>query len=288
LLKQRVISGIVLASIAVGILYFDNFLAPWYPFLLIATLLMAYLGTKEMLSMMPETIRPFTKLTYIVVYGCILVNWLPTINTFLKTPFTITIWPTIIGFIVVSFLVTFCLGLRTFTQPGGHIPRIGLTLFALMYLGILTTFFMQLRWLSPENGGMLMLLTIFTPKCGDIGAYFAGKAFGKHKMTPVLSPGKTWEGFVGGLLGSVGCVLLSLLIGAKFKYGITEAILFGLTISVTGIIGDLAESLIKRDIGTKDAAKSIPGFGGLLDVVDSVLFSSPFIYAWFSLTGSMC
>jgi phosphatidate cytidylyltransferase len=154
------------------------------------------------------------------------------------------------------------------------------------YLGLLGSFFAKLglHFLRVD----VLLLTIFVPKGGDIGAYAFGSLFGRHKMTPLLSPKKTWEGFAGGLLGSVlvaiGIHVLAptMRIGNGFRFGYLEAVIFGVIVSVVGILGDLAESLIKRDAGAKDAATSIPGFGGLLDVVDSVLFSAPVVYLWFT------
>src|SRR5262249_42312432 len=134
---------------------------------------------------------------------------------------------------------------------------------------------------SPYHSGLILALTIFVPKAGDIGAFFTGTFLGKHKMTPTLSPKKTWEGFAGGLVASVLAAVGLGQILPVFRHGMLGAAAVGVV--VAGVLGDLAESLIKRDCQTKDAAKSIPGFGGLLDVIDSVLFAAPVAYVWFSL-----
>jgi phosphatidate cytidylyltransferase len=123
------------------------------------------------------------------------------------------------------------------------------------------------------------------PKCNDIGAFFTGTFLGKHKMTPTLSPKKTWEGFVGGMLSGAAAAVGLSFAAPVFPGGMPEAAAFGLVVGVAGVLGDLAESLIKRDCGTKDASKSIPGFGGVLDVVDSVLFAAPVAYLWFAWNG---
>jgi phosphatidate cytidylyltransferase len=120
------------------------------------------------------------------------------------------------------------------------------------------------------------------PKCGDIGAYFTGRLLGRHRMTPVLSPKKTWEGAAGGLaaavLAAIGIDRLGPEAGLRGDW--VREVLFGLSLGVAGMFGDLAESLIKRDCRQKDASHVVPGFGGVLDVVDAVLFAAPVAYWW--------
>jgi phosphatidate cytidylyltransferase len=141
-------------------------------------------------------------------------------------------------------------------------------------------------------------MAMFVPKCGDIAAYFTGRFFGRHRMTPALSPKKTWEGFAGGLVGAAAAAValdwfhldkeavvhgdLPRLFSAHpvMIGGAWTALGFGVTVGLAGVFGDLAESLIKRDCRRKDAAQTVPGFGGVLDVVDSVLFAAPVAYLW--------
>jgi phosphatidate cytidylyltransferase len=176
--------------------------------------------------------------------------------------------------------------MATFRDPGGSVVRIALVVFVTAYLGLLPSFLVQLRWptLEPEEatrrGTVALALTIFVPKCCDIGAYFTGRLFGRHRMTPVLSPKKTWEGLAGGLvLSVVAAYTLN-----RFGGGLSDrsALGFGLIVGAAGVLGDLAESLIKRDCQMKDASQGVPGFGGVLDVVDSVLFAAPVAYIWFA------
>src|SRR5262249_44540349 len=154
---------------------------------------------------------------------------------------------------------------------------------AVALLGLRGSCSARLRWL-PEHSGLILTLTIFVPKCGDIGAFFTGTFLGRHKMTPILSPKKTWEGFAGGLAASVLTAVGLSFAGPVFAGGIPEAAAFGVVVGVAGVLGELAESLIKRDGQSKDAAKSIPGFGGVLDVIDSVLFAAPVVYVWFRVS----
>ena len=142
-----------------------------------------------------------------------------------------------------------------------------------------------MRWLKSgdlDYGTVALALAIFVPKCCDIGAYSIGRLIGRHKMTPVLSPKKTWEGLAGGLaLAAAAAVLLNRLGG--LGYGDPAAACLGLTVGGAGVLGDLAESLVKRDFQHKDASQVVPGFGGVLDVVDSIVFAAPVSYCWLRL-----
>ncbi len=156
------------------------------------------------------------------------------------------------------------------------------------YLGLLPAYLVQLRWLTDANpspaagrmdpGAVALALAVFVPKCGDIGAYFTGRLIGRHPMAPVLSPKKTWEGAAGGLAASLVAAFainpLHPLLGPWRLAG------FGLSVGAAGMLGDLAESLVKRDVGRKDASQVVPGFGGVLDVIDSVVFAAPVAYWW--------
>jgi phosphatidate cytidylyltransferase len=125
---------------------------------------------------------------------------------------------------------------------------------------------------------LALALAIFVPKSCDIGAYFTGRAIGRHKMTPTLSPKKTWEGAAGGLVTAVLAALGINAINPLLTW--PSAIGFGIVVGITGMVGDLMESLIKRDCEKKDASDLVPGFGGVLDVVDAILFAAPVSYAW--------
>ncbi len=163
----------------------------------------------------------------------------------------------------------------------GVIAATGGVLLSYVYLGIMAGFLLALR---REHSVFVIGWIILTTKSCDIGAYFSGKAFGRHKLIPWLSPGKTWEGLVGG-------VLLSATLGAvgMFWVGSHEGLqvpawwhgaLLGMSLGIAGQAGDLLESILKRDAGKKDSGRGIPGFGGLLDVLDSILLASPVAFWW--------
>jgi phosphatidate cytidylyltransferase len=137
------------------------------------------------------------------------------------------------------------------------------------------------------SGGLLLLLPVLATWASDTGAYAVGRTMGRHKLLPSVSPGKTIEGSVGGLLGSVLVTwlltrwLLRPAAHLDFRWAPVGVILFGAMVSAVGQVGDLAKSLLKRDAGVKDSSTLIPGHGGVLDRVDSLLFVLPVSYVLF-------
>jgi phosphatidate cytidylyltransferase len=170
------------------------------------------------------------------------------------------------------------------------IVRMAGTVLATLYLGGLAWFLVAIRVKSGSRftgstASLLMLLLVV--KSTDIGAYFGGRALGRHKLIPWLSPGKTWEGLACGMLtsGLVGMAFAPLVYrafgGDQHTYW-GKAFLFGIIVGGIGQAGDLLESLMKRDAGVKDSGQLVPGFGGVLDIIDSPLFAAPFAYLCFS------
>lgn len=170
------------------------------------------------------------------------------------------------------------------------IVKIAGTVLATLYLGGLAWFIMALRVKrSPAEGGFhgttwTTLSVLLMVKSTDIGAYFGGRKFGKHKLIPWLSPGKTWEGLFFGLLtaGVVGAIASG---NGHWLPHVPpwKGFVFGVILGFVGQCGDLLESLMKRDADVKDSGNTIPGFGGVLDVIDSPIVAAPFAYLLFSL-----
>lgn len=156
----------------------------------------------------------------------------------------------------------------------------GVTVLGVMYLAFLGGFLISIRVGFENTPGLStkLLLFFFVVIFGsDSGAYFAGRAFGKHKLAPSISPGKTVEGLVGGLVAAAGFAALCTYVffpELPYKFSIPLAV----AMAAIGILGDLAESAMKRGAGTKDAATILPGHGGLLDRLDSLLFNAPILY----------
>jgi phosphatidate cytidylyltransferase len=130
-----------------------------------------------------------------------------------------------------------------------------------------------------DQHGKILLTVIFGTWAGDTMAYFTGRFFGSTPMAPVLSPKKTWEGFAG---GAISTVLLVMFFGLYTSLHPGGSFVLGLTIAVAGPLGDLFESLIKRDVQIKDSGRGIPGHGGVLDRFDALIFAS--VSAYFVLT----
>ena len=129
-----------------------------------------------------------------------------------------------------------------------------------------------------------MLCTLFAVVLSDTGGYIAGVFLGRHKMAPSISPGKTWEGFAGSICASAigSALLLYFLVGIPAYWGL----LFGASLSIVAVIGDLAESMLKRDLGIKDMSHLLPGHGGVMDRLDSILFAVPTAYLLFAVIAA--
>lgn len=282
MIRTRVIVGSILALAAGGILVGDDYIAPgWFPCLFVCLMALGVLAGRELVRLFPEVIRPSETLVLTGVLICLAANWLPPLQRELgyAPP---SVWLAVLVAFAATLATAFLVEMRRYTgEPGRAVPRLGATVLAVAYLGVLPCFFAQTRFLPVEHSGWLLALVIFAPKGNDIAAFFTGTFLGRHKMMPLLSPKKTWEGFAGGMLGGAAVAVGVSFAVPVFPGGVAEAVGFGLAVGLAGVFGDLAESLVKRDCMTKDASKSIPGFGGLLDVVDSVLFAAPVAYLWF-------
>ena len=153
------------------------------------------------------------------------------------------------------------------------------TMAGIFYVGWLLSYLVALRLDGGRNWAFFALFTTFG---SDTAAFFIGQALGRHHLAPKISPHKTWEGSIG---GAIGAMLVSLLFVAPAPLSLplsyVEAILLALVVSVLGQFGDLAESLLKRNLGVKESGKAIPGHGGFLDRTDSVVFAGVVVYLYY-------
>lgn len=157
------------------------------------------------------------------------------------------------------------------------VASIALTLFGIFYIGWFFTFLVKIRFLD-ETGPRLVLYLLLVTKSGDIGAYLVGSRFGKHSLIPRISPKKSVEGALGGFLFSIAVAVMA----RSFLGWMSFSAVFigGVLIGIFAQLGDLAESLIKRNCQVKDSSPFLPGLGGVLDVIDSILFSAPIFYIY--------
>jgi len=188
-----------------------------------------------------------------------------------------------------GFLILFVLGLclRHLFDPRSRegLMSIATTLLGLMYVPYLLNFIQKINYfpvLTPGDGAFYVVYFIVVTKFSDMGAYITGSLIGRHKMIPRISPGKTWEGFGGAIVFSTGASLVFAHLAQRHLLGMTwhHALVLGVVLSLGAVVGDLIESLFKREAGMKDSGSLFPGIGGILDLLDSLLFNAPLMYLY--------
>jgi phosphatidate cytidylyltransferase len=162
------------------------------------------------------------------------------------------------------------------------VRRVAVTLLAVVYLGAGAALLVATR---TDFGVPALLLVLAAVKFTDIGAYFTGSFFGRHKLIPWLSPGKSWEGLAGGLAAGAGIAMLAAAVLGPETLTLAEAALLGVVLGLAGQFADLCESLLKRSADVKDAGAVVPEFGGVLDILDSPLLAAPVGYALLAAFG---
>ncbi len=178
--------------------------------------------------------------------------------------------PELVAVVGVAMLYVLVLGVPE-TALTGWIAIVA----AILYVGILGSYLVLLRNLG--DGKNWVLLAVLSTWGADTSAYAVGKLIGRHKMAPGISPGKTWEGTVGGLIGGLA-VVVALGWALDLPVSTGQAVLLGLTLPAVAVVADLGESALKRGAGVKDTSVLVPGHGGLLDRLDSLLFTVPLVY----------
>ena len=257
-------------------------LGGWY--FTIAIALLTYLALLEFFRMAEFTgIKPATKTTLI---SCIII----TISTYLES----------IGFVdreIYNSILPICsviICTWLLLQPkSGTISDIAASIFGLFYLGFLPSYWIKLRALQPSindssyglisfenfsnsSGLYLTLISCLLIVASDIGSYFIGKSFGKNALSPI-SPSKTIEGLIGGITCSVFVATLFALV-LNWESPLIVGFLYGILVSLMALVGDLIESMMKRDAKLKDSGTFLPGHGGILDRIDSYIFTPSVIY----------
>ena len=307
MLKYRLIFGPIMIAALLGVVLLDSVLdgadltdTPWQTLFLGRTYLPAgllMLGCFSVLVVLGarELCKIFRAKGVVIDTPVIMLSGLLGLVIFyaiphgLATQTAIAIYGTAMSGLFLSTLVIHSRQERT----EGAIHAAAASMFTFVYLGVLPGYLMAIR--SWHSAWTLIAIIAITKAC-DIGAYFTGRAIGKHKLIYWLSPGKTWEGLIGGMVLSALLAVGLAAIGNHYEvtgYWIREeygrvfwrvpyplwfVALAGLLIGMIGQFGDLVASLFKRDAGIKDSGRVIPGFGGVLDVVDSPIVVAPFAY----------
>jgi phosphatidate cytidylyltransferase len=185
-----------------------------------------------------------------------------------------------------SFIILFVLGLcvrqlSSRTNAAG-ITAIAVTLFGLMYVPWLLNFVQKINFFPNVEGKFFLLYFVVVTKFSDMGAYLTGSLIGRHKMIPRISPNKTWEGFAGAIILSTAAslVFVHFFHDRMFRMNWKHGVVLGVILSSAAVVGDLIESLFKREAGVKDSGRFFPGIGGILDLLDSLLFNAPIMYLY--------
>lgn len=295
MLRWRLLGAAVLIGILLGLVSLDarsvGLAAPgaWLMPLLWAIVL---LGSQELLALArAEGIQPLAWAVYlsngIITTAAALPMWVQLAGGHLEER-----WGMAAAWVALAAATSLVLvgEMGRFVQPGQALARLGVAAFALVYLGVLPSFWIWLRrWPDGQEGaswGLAALVSmVLIVKMADTGAFVIGKNWGRHKLTPILSPGKTWEGAIGGVATAALTSWAFFTWGAEALVGshyaapaLGGSLLYGVLLALAGILGDLAESLLKRDAGRKDSSTWLIGLGGVLDIVDALLLAGP--VAW--------
>lgn len=258
MLKKRVITALLLTPLLVAAVWFDKPL-PW---LTLFIAIWGVLAALEFYRIVAASKVP--PLTYLGLVGTLLFIISPHFDYALLTP------PLLTSLVLFSLIWLVLRPVKT-----DAFAAWGWTMAGVLYIGWLLSHLVALRGL--DFGGEWVLFVLFTTFASDSAAYLIGRAWGRRRLAPAISPHKSWEGATAAVLAAMAISpLLVWLFNLPLGYG--QAILLALAVSVFGQLGDLVESLFKRNMGIKDSGKAIPGHGGFLDRMDSVVFAGIVVY----------
>jgi len=275
MLRQRVISAVIFLPILFASIWFGN---PWFS---IVVAIAALVGVIEFYAMVDR--RRWQPLA---IFGTLWTLFF-VFNAYYAPKYS----SNNIYILVTSALITSAVALSMvwvlFLRSSGEKVMVSwaASVTGIFYMGWLLSYWVLIMnsYGGDWNGRDWVLLALFSTFAVDTTAYFVGRAWGRHKMAPTVSPGKTWEGAIGGLVGAiVAVIVLALLLDVDISY--SKMVILGVLIAVFAQLGDLAESKLKRSVGVKEASNLIPGHGGILDRLDSIVFTGVVVYyclRWF-------
>jgi phosphatidate cytidylyltransferase len=282
MLRWRLSLGTLIIAALVVLCWLDTHPEGPGRWLLPVAFIAAALATGEMLELLAAAgMRPVPWVVYLMNFLLVLSGWTPWFERLTGLQKKPDLALDVAATAVAVFAVFFSEMCR-YRKPGSAVANIAGGVFALVYVGLMLKFAV---WLRLTYGMGALASWIIVVKMGDTGAYTVGRLIGRHKMAPLISPGKTIEG----ALGAVAFSCLGAWVTFRRITPLAAAngaaapwygwLVFGLLVGGAGMLGDLAESLLKRDVGVKDSSTWMPGFGGVLDILDSLLLSAP--VAWF-------
>jgi len=290
MLRKRLISAALFIT-PIGVLgWLDvnrNFGFPGF-WILPTALMLSLLIVGELTAMLRE--RTVGAIGWVVYFGTVLCHIAIVVPDMFDLPTDCPVnrwgWSGIALFTTLSaaFLHELCV----YQENRQSTTRIALTVFVVLYSGWLMTFLSATRLILPnDRGAMAIFSVLFVIKLSDTGAYFVGKIFGRHKLAPLLSPGKTVEGLVGGIAAAMVAAFIVFWVFTPVLLGTPKAewwVVFAYAVSLmtAGVVGDLCESLIKRDMCCKNSSGWLSGLGGVMDTADSVVIAAPIAFLWWT------
>lgn len=281
--KTRVMTAIPLILILIGVIYFSH-RAPIF-FFLVGNLFVG-LGLREFMRM-TDGIKSVGIVGGLCLFSSIFIAAVG--REALPAHLAVLVgsaWGDAVLFVVVAGLFIFQ---ATRRDGGDAISRVSTTLTGIIYVAWLFSFLPRINYYFQStpgaygDGRFYVFFLFLVVKVNDSAAYFVGSKWGRHKLIPRISPGKTIEGAVGGVLaGGLSAV------AARFLFSLDRltwpaALTLGLVLGTAAVMGDLAESLLKRSAGRKDSGQTLPGMGGILDLLDSLFFAAPLLYLYMKL-----
>ena len=269
-LQTRVVLGIIMFAAFFGVLFLDSILGTDIGFGCLATLA-GIIGLYEFYNIVGKNgFSPFRISGIVTGVWLFVAYWLSVRKNF-------SVDYHFFRQEIFLALIFWLLLIQTFTRSTKDaVKNISVTIFGILYIFFLLSFAITLRYLP--NGVCILIMVLLVSKFGDIGGYLLGRKFGKHKLAKVISPNKTIEGACFSLLFSVLIAVIFSLIPAIKVFSLKWSVVFGIIVGFSALLGDLAESLLKRDANVKDAGNLVPAFGGILDVIDCLLISMPVAY----------
>jgi len=269
-LQTRVVLGIIMFAAFFGVLFLDSILGTDIGFGCLATLA-GIIGLYEFYNIVGKNgFSPFRISGIVTGVWLFVAYWLSVRKNF-------SVDYHFFRQEIFLALIFWLLLIQTFTRSTKDaVKNISVTIFGILYIFFLLSFAITLRYL--HNGVCILVMVLLVSKFGDIGGYLLGRKCGKHKLAKVISPNKTIEGACFSLLFSVLIAVIFSLIPAIRVFSLKWSVVFGIIVGFSALLGDLAESLLKRDANVKDAGNLVPAFGGILDVIDCLLISMPVAY----------
>ena len=301
MLRWRLISAAIIVAVLLALIWLDYrqvYFGTPGAWLLPLLLVVSVLATEELLNLVrAQGHQPIGWIVYVGNAAIPLAAGLPIVLTLCGSNLAVR-YPQIgyvapLAALAVSMALVFVGEMGRFRQPGTAIVNAALSVFALVYVGVQISFWAFLRLHGGNEWGIAALFsTLLVVKMADTGAFAFGKTLGRHKMTPVLSPGKTWEGTLGGIATAAITswaffqFVAPRIVGSGYVEPPLAAVLaYGVLVALAGMIGDLAESLLKRDMQRKDSSTWLRGLGGVLDIIDAPLVAG--VVAWLCWTAGL-